>query len=284
MIGSGMAALCAPWIVRCRLHRLSCDPADTGRITLFWKGTVMDNRLRKDYTVLTSSCDAEGLLGLRNIFDICMDLAAEHAAELGVGYYDMLDKRCFWVAVRTRVRIYERPKLGSHITTETWPGKPGRAKSDRYYRLSADGRVLVEGRTEWGVQDLDTGAVRRTDSYGYPLELVHCEDRVCAEPFTRFRQQAPEEDEFVQTCRVRSMDIDVGRHMNNVAYIRMILNTFTVRELSRMNIRELEISYRQACYEGEELSIYRCREEDGWFFQVQKEDGETAVHARVLLQ
>ena len=98
----------------------------------------MDNRLRKDYTVLTSSCDAEGLLGLRNIFDICMDLAAEHAAELGVGYYDMLDKRCFWVAVRTRVRIYERPKLGSHITTETWPGKPGRAKSDRYYRLSAE--------------------------------------------------------------------------------------------------------------------------------------------------
>ena len=148
----------------------------------------MDNIWKKDYLILTSLCDAEGKLGIRSIFDIYMDMAAVHAAHLGVRYYDMLEKRCYWVAVRTRVRFTSRPRLGDTITAVTWPGKPGLAKSDRFYQLlTPEGRLLSEGRTEWAAQDIGTGAIRRTDSYGYPMGLQHREERVCKEPFTRFR-------------------------------------------------------------------------------------------------
>ena len=240
----------------------------------------MDNILKRDYLVLTSLCDAEGKLGIRNIFDIYMDMAAVHAAHLGVSYYDMLAYRCFWVAVRTRVKIYDRPALADSITAVTWPGKPGLAKMDRFYRLMQGDRVVSEGRTEWGVQDIDTGMVRRTSSYPYPVDLPYREERVCAEPFTLFRDSVEGEDEGEPlTYTVSSADIDVGRHMNNVAYIRMLLGLFTTEELRKMEISEVEISYRRACFEGEELRIYRRRAEGALRFRVVRPDGETAAHA-----
>lgn len=241
----------------------------------------LQNTWKKEYEILTSFCDASGRMGIRSIFDVFMDMASAHAAHLGVSYYDMRKQGCFWVAVRTRVRVTGLPRLGDTIMAVTWPGKPSLAKSDRFYRLERDGETLIEGRTEWAVQDIETGAVRRTDSFGYPLTMTPREERVCAEPFTRFRNMELSPEYLVRKYVVESMDIDVGRHMNNVAYIRMLLTTFSTPELEEMDISEAEISYRQGCYEGEELSIYRHREEDGWFFQVQKENGETAIHARL---
>lgn len=242
----------------------------------------MDNSLKKEITVLSSLCDAEGKLGIPNVFDICMDLAAEHAAKLHVSYYDMLAERCYWVAVRTRVRFYRRPKLMESVHAETWPAKPGVAKCDRFYRITAGDEILAEGRTEWTAQDLDTGMVRRSSSYGYPSELTHREDRVCESPFTRFRDFDGTEEVSASPYTVCAMDIDMGKHMNNVAYIRMLLNTFTTDELAFMDISEMEISYRLGCYEGEALQIERVRREGGWFFAVKKGSGETAAHARIL--
>ena len=244
----------------------------------------MENLWKREYDVLTSLCDAEGRLGIRNIFDIFMDMAADHAQHLGVGYHAMLERRCYWVAVRTRVRLYERPSLGQRVTAYTWPGKPGLAKCDRFYRLCLGDQVLAEGRTEWASQDIDTGAVRRTDSFGYPRQLAHREEKVCAEPFTRFRGFESGPEEPVRHYTVGSMDIDVGRHMNNVAYIRMLLDGFSTEELTAMEVTEVEISYRKACFEGETLTICRRPTGEGWLFQVQRPEGEVAVQALLRLR
>jgi len=244
----------------------------------------MKNIWREDYTILTSLCDAEGKLGIRNAFDIFMDMASAHAAHLNVSYYDLLEKHCFWVAVRTRVNFAERPRLGDTVTVETWPGKPGLAKSERYYRIYRDGSVLAEGRTEWAAQDIDTGAVRRMDSFGFPMELDFCMEKVCSEPFTRFRDFASKEDVPARIYTVDPMDIDVGKHMNNVAYIRMLLGTFTTKEQQEIDVSEVEISYRRACFEGEKLFIYRRQEGGAWLFQVSRPDGETAIHALLRLR
>ncbi len=239
----------------------------------------MENQLTKEYAVWTSLSDAEGRLGIRHVFDICMDLASEHALHLGVGYYDMLDRRSFWVAVRTRLRFYDRPKLGDSFTALTWPGKPGLAKCDRYYRLYRGDSVFVEGRTEWAGQDVDTGAVRRSNSFGYPMEMLVRPERVCEEPFTRFHDADISGMRPVRRYTVDPMDIDLGGHMNNVAYIRMLLGTFSVAEQISMRVTEAEISYRRACFEGETLAVYRWQEGNIRRFEVRKPDGETAVHA-----
>lgn len=236
----------------------------------------MKNTLRTPFKILSSVCDMEGKLGYYNTFNFFMDLAAEHAAELGSGYYAMRDMRRYWVVVRTRVRFFDRPAMMETVDGETWPAAPSLAKCNRFYRLSQGDRVLAEGCSEWAIQDMDTGRVVKS-SECYPAELVFREDRVCEEPFTRFKPLREECEEFSYT--VSAMDIDAGCHMNNVMYVRMLLNTFSGEALRAMEVSELEISYRRACLEGETLTIRRLFRDGAYWFDVVKPDGEIAVQA-----
>lgn len=236
----------------------------------------MKNTLHTPFKILSSVCDMEGRLGVYNTLNFFMDLAAEHAAELNVGYYAMRDKRRYWVVVRTRVRFYDRPTMMEITDGETWPVPPSLAKCERMYRLSRGEKIFAEGRSEWAVQDMDTGRIMKSTEC-YPPELVFREDKVCEEAFTRFKPLAGETEDFSYT--VTAMDIDAGCHMNNVMYIRMLLNTFSGEEVRAMEISELEISYRRACLEGEKLTVRRAFRDGAWWFDVVKEGGELAVQA-----
>lgn len=124
--------------------------------------------------------------------------------------------------------------------------------------------------------------MERPGDYGVLQSMEHWPEKVCTGPFTRFRE-APAAENLVKTYTIGSQDIDTGRHMNNVAYIRMLLGTFTTAELADMPVREVEVAYRVACFEGQTLSIYRRRDEEGWHFLVQNPDGETALQAVLRL-
>ncbi len=244
----------------------------------------MENSFEKDFTVVSSVTDPAGRLSIPGIFDLCMDLASEHAGRLGVGFDDMAARHAYWVAVRTRVRIYERPRLMERVRARTWPGEPGMVKCDRFYRLSRGDEILAEGRTEWIGQNTDTGRVMKIGEFGYPTELEHLPEKVCQERFTRFLDRPGPED-LLCRCTVGSRDIDMGRHMNNVAYVRLLLGTFSVAELEAMDVAEAEVSYVNACREGEELDVFRWRDGGGWRFLIQKAgDGSPAVQMALRLR
>ena len=71
----------------------------------------------------------------------------------------------------------------------------------------------------------------------------------------------------------------MGRHMNNVAYVRLLLDCFPASVLADGKIASMEVHYAAPCLEGEELSVL-CRREGGICrMAVRKPDGKTAVLA-----
>ncbi len=243
----------------------------------------MLNFLETEEDLYTSRLDFDGKLTVPALFDLFMDLAARHAEEMGIGYQPMQQRHAFWLAVRNRIRMIERPGYGQRVSLKTWPGSPGAVKFDRYYLLRDGEKVLAEGHTEWAVQDLETGRILKTNAVGYPVDLVPLPERVCQEPFTRFTEKGDQENLW-GTYRVCSRDIDTGFHMNNVAYIRMIMSTFTVSQLQKMDIEEVEVHYASASHEGDLLKIYRRQVPEGWYFLVQKPDGSAAAQMAVRLR
>ncbi len=238
----------------------------------------MQNFHQKDLTVLTSHCDASARLSIPEIFNQFMDIASDHAKLLGVGYHDMSAKGVFWVILRSRVRFYRRPMILEDTQLETWPAVPGRVRCERYYTLHAGEELLAEGRTEWAVMDLANGKAVSAAASGYPAQMQHREESTCPAPFRRFADDFTLEEK-VATLTVRPSDIDMGQHVNNVIYLRYLLDTFTVAQQKELNVREAELSYRTPCFEGEVLDIYRRRTEEGYLFSVRHTDGSTAVLA-----
>lgn len=237
----------------------------------------------REFPVATSRCDAEGKLSVTQIFNMFQDMAAEHAQYLGIGGANMFARGIFWLTIRTRIRVYKRPYLmDAPVVIQTWLGeyKDTDLRTDRYYRMLCKGEVVAEGRTEWGVLSLEKKSIVRVGESGMPkVELYP--DKVLTEPFRRFRTK-PEEGELLFDYTVNMGDIDVGMHMNNCAYPRSVMNTFTVAEMKEHPVTEMEVCYRNACYEGEKLTIARRKTEEGWQFVIRKEDGSEASMGVIL--
>lgn len=239
----------------------------------------MENRLQKSLIILPSLCDRRGELSIPDTFALFMDIASEHAHGMGCGYYDLGRDGLYWLTVRTRVRFFRRPALMEQVTLTTWPEAPGKLRADRNYLLEQEGQTLVAGKTEWAVLDRASGRLV-PPARVYDPGLTFREETVWQEPFARLGSEPMEE---YARYTVRSTDMDVGDHMNNVAYIRALAGTFSLAEWEALDLREAEIAYRTPCREGDTLIWQRRTGEEGALhLRAVLEDGRTAVQVRLL--
>lgn len=238
-------------------------------------------RLTRTLTIPASRCDSGSLLSVQDAFLICMDLAGEHAEALGNGIADMMARGLFWAAVKTKLRFFRRPGLMETVTAATWPEPPGRMKQNRDYLLTdRSGAVLLAGKTEWTVLDQAHGSLHPIREGIYDPALVFDSALALPEPFHRF-PGGFEGAEDLGTYTVCSTDIDMGRHMNNAAYVRMFAGRFTTAQREAAPVTECEIHYRTACYEGDVLRLQKRRTEDALELRALTDSGETVVLARV---
>lgn len=240
--------------------------------------------LTREGLVTASLCDASGRLGLAPLFSILQDLASEHAALLGVGAEALLACGQYWVVTHTRLAVRSRPKQNAPLTMTTWPNRcaPEDVRTYRSYRIESAGTLLAEGRAEWIVLNAETNRPVRTRDSGFPFGLAFCETVAVPEPFLRERDGFAETD-AVLTRPVVSSEIDSAHHMNNVAYVRAMLDAFSARERSELPVSAIEVRYGDPCREGDRITIAKRAVETGFRLAVLKENGRIASSAALHL-
>lgn len=236
-------------------------------------------RMEKTIRITPSMCDNTKKLGVPNIFALFMDLASEHGQDIGLGA-DRLEKlNLFWLTVKTKIHIVKLPDMLDTVTAVTWPEKAGKIRCNRFYALYSEGELLVEGKTEWAIFDMQSGKLyKAADELWKGVKF--CEDTVCNEPFERISEDFAN---AVKLCSytVKSTDIDLGQHMNNAAYPRAIFGAFTCKQREAFNVKDMDIVFRTPCFEGTDLDIV-VREGDGFTdIGVLLPDGKAAAFARI---
>ncbi|MCR5808971.1 MAG: hypothetical protein K6G56_05360 [Clostridiales bacterium] len=237
----------------------------------------MTETYEKELAVTPVNADRSGKLSYHDTFGAFMDMASAHADVLGCGVADIKKRSLFWLVAKTAVRFRRRPEVGEKARLVTWPEKPERIRGCRSYEIIKDGEILVRGKTEWAVMNTETGRLAPMEGI-YPAELVSFPESACPEAFTRIT--VPEERVPLAEYRVRSTDIDVGGHMNNVAYIRMITGCFSSAELERLDPKLVEAVYRAPCFEGDTLLLTKAEDESGMTVFAEK-DGKIIFMLRM---
>ncbi len=231
----------------------------------------------KETTVTLSQCGEDGCMRISAALDHFMDIASQHSESYGLGADELIGRGLFWLTLHTKAVFRRRPRSGETIRITTWPTQPSGRHCMRYYTIEAGGELLVEGKTRWALMDTGTGRLRKVEE-GYPEGIEWRADTVCGGDFRDIGRHF-EDAEPLKDFVVLSGDIDIGHHMNNVAYARSLFNCFSSVELKEMNVSQIELSYRSSCYEGETLR-WRCRKADGGLeMAALKDDGSAAVLA-----
>lgn len=239
------------------------------------------NKYTTDLQIMPSQVDYENRLRYHETFNVFMNLANRHAEILGIDQNTLMKKGLFWLTVKTRICFHRRPKMSDRIQAQTWPVKPSSVRSDRCYRILDDDGLLAEGRTEWAIMDMNTGRLANMKDM-FPQELVFNEEPFSIEDFPRIAA-CDETYTLKNKYTVISSDIDMGQHMNNVAYVRALMGMFSVQELKDMDIREITVIFKTSAHEGDVLSMLYKKEGDilncGLYF----EDGRPSLLAQIRI-
>ena len=235
----------------------------------------------KQIVLTPDLCGSAAALSPLAAFTIFQGVASEHAEKIGVGGAAMAKRGEFWLTVHSRVDFYGPAYLMDELTARTWPERcEGRdIRCFRSYRLTHGEKTVALGRTQWAILGPE-GKILRFEQSGFPADFPFPETAAIDEPPVRFHDELAQDD-LVYTHLVRATDIDMGRHMNNVVYIRLLLDCFRAKELAFGAVKRIEAHYASPCLEGETLGVFCRREGQICRMAVRHADGRSAVLAQV---
>lgn len=245
----------------------------------------MENFYSHKVKILSSQRDSLFRLRYDDTLRLFQDIATIHAHQLGIDGPQLMAKdKAFWIVTRTKIRCEELPTENTELEAKTWPLPVEGIRCERCYTLGNASKMYITGITEWVIIDAETRRPRRVDSTHYPTTIDYITEKPIEEPFSKMTNDFSDED-FVCHRIIRSSDIDITHHTNNTVYCTMLIDTFSVKEIETLKIKEIEFHYQHESLEGDSLSIFRKKINDTeYHFAIKKDDGTVVVLAKIIIE
>lgn len=237
------------------------------------------NRFQRELMITPSMCGSDSKLSIAAALDLFQDTATMHADALGIGPAEMNRRGMFWIISKTVMRMARRPEMMEEVSCETWIQPADRASCERDFAIMSGDEVLAELRCIWAVVSRETGRLTGLDGL-YPEGIEYDKPAPAELPFERISKKFGDA-EPVGEYTVRSVDIDLSGHMNNVNYVRAMLGCFSSDELDAMGIRGIEVNYISQTFEGGTIEFRRRDTENGPEIGAVNDEGKAVFIAKL---
>ncbi len=215
-----------------------------------------------------SEMDENGRMTIPAVMDLFQDCSDYQSEALGIGQEFLAGRHRAWMLSFWQVFFERYPENRETFVAETRPWKFEHFLGYRNFALyDAAGKPMVKANSLWTM--LDTQRMRpvrpaedEKSPYGMdePLEMTYADTRKISLP-----EQMAEKD----PVPVRRAHLDMNHHVNNVQYIQMAAEYFSMEK----PVYELRAEYRTAALPGDTI-FPRMGEKDGWqVVSLEKEDG-----------
>ena len=95
----------------------------------------------------------------------------------------------------------------------------------------------------------------------YVRKKFWCLSRTCGS-ICRCLFEASERAELIEEIKVHYRDIDINRHVNNVKYLKWLIDAFPSETLTEKPISELEINFLHELKLNEQIQIFQELDDD----------------------
>lgn len=194
-----------------------------------------------------------------------------HSNLIQLDHKTMQEKsNAFWVITKLKVKINKDVLSGSNLKVATWTQPLSTIRAIRDFKVKQKNSVIAIGKAEWCCLDFDTRKIRKLSSISYP-DLEMKETSVNDIEFNNLYQEFNDKN-CVYSKTIRSSDIDVNNHTNNLKYNLMALDAFSTEELSKLVIKEYEIHFVNESKEGEIINVFKKKVNSTFYIEGRVED------------
>ena len=244
----------------------------------------MDYSLTDTYTIHSFDADLYQRATILSLCNYLQEIAWKHATSLKWGFEHLMEKNQAWVLSRMLLHVRRYPLWRESIRLTTWPRGVDRLFALREFEciLPAD----TDGSKTSGDSVEDTSCLKATSSW----IVIDTEKRKPRRPPVELNSIPEEWQRAVLdgnaprieplssadvTVRRRTAysDLDVNGHVNNVAYLRWVIDALPPETLKNGVIETLSVNYLAEAMWNDELSIIVSSPDNGspWRVEVRKE-------------
>ncbi len=206
--------------------------------------------------------DPDGLASIQGLAYCLQETAVNHAASGSFGYEQLIREQKAWVLTRQHIVLKKIPVVSQKITIESWVADTQETFSIRdYHILDTNDQLLGLARTSWMMFDLKARKpvkIMPTLKNNFPHLPGHIAEEL---PLNKILPPGDEKaDETAFT--VCYSDLDVNHHVNNIHYLRWVLDDFDYdfRKINRLYA--IESNFLSEAFYGEELKISTFKDPD----------------------
>ncbi|MBQ9795687.1 MAG: hypothetical protein IJW36_01820 [Clostridia bacterium] len=194
-----------------------------------------------------------------------------HSNKIGLDHKSMQEKsNAFWVITKLKLVLNHEIIVEDKLAVTTWTHELGGVRALRDCVMKIGRSIKVKATSEWCCLDFNTRRLRKMETIVYPnLEMEKTNNLQTI--FTNMREAVGDKD-FVYSKIVRSTDIDLNNHTNNLKYNLMALDAFSVDELKDINIKEYEIYFVNESYENDKIDIFKKRIKNYYYIEGKIQD------------
>ncbi len=224
----------------------------------------------KKQKVSASMAGSDECLSILGTFQVVEDAITDLMGELKIDGVTAKEKyNAFWVFTKNRVKIFKKLKWNEEFVIFCFISFKSLVKMNvDVVAKSIKDEIVFYSRVEECALDISTQRIRKLNTVGVN-ETMLAETPLIDIQFCKFDY---ENLPIVEQVKVRSTNIDMSHHTNNLEYLRFVLNTFSVKELETKLIKEMEVIYANQSFENDMLDVHKLELQNKDVIVLQKQD------------
>lgn len=214
----------------------------------------------KEFFISANDVNAESELQLPLLVAAIIEIATNHANQLGVGNPAMESIGCGWVLSRLTIEMTAYPKVNETYTLHTWVEGWNRHFSTRCFRVDdCNGNIIGYARSIWMVMNTGTHENAGLGHLHLNTDEITPQEKCPISRQAKHISLEPSAED--RRYRFQYCDIDFYRHVNTVRYVVLLLNGFSLQTMDRNMVSRLELSFLHEGHYGSEIVIRKKEEQ-----------------------
>jgi acyl-ACP thioesterase len=192
--------------------------------------------------------DKKGKLSTIQVFNLLQEAAFRHSVIDNFGQPDLTELNLVWMLSRMKVVFLEPALLGEKVEIKSWVRSIKGALSERDYLLTSGDKIIANATSLWAC--LSVNPVKPIAIPPQIAERMHIYKEF-SNDFSTSKINSINKEFTSNEYVVQPSDIDMVNHTNNVAYVRMVLDTIGLAS----KLEQTDVNYLLQSFEGDELKI-----------------------------
>ncbi|CAJ2630621.1 unnamed protein product [Trifolium pratense] len=223
------------------------------------QGLIVEGGVGYRQTVVIRSYEvgADKTATLESILNLLQETALNHvwmSGLLGDGFgatHGMMRNNLIWVVSRMQVLIDYYPIWGEVLEIDTWVGASGKngMRRDWLIRSKATGRIFARATSTWVMMNSKTRRLSKMpEEVRDELTPWFIQKQAIKEDALEKILKLDKEAKYMNSnLKPKRSDLDMNQHVNNVKYLRWMLETIPEQILESHQLSEIILEYRREC-------------------------------------